>query len=363
MSTPTIIANRYQLGDRTGSGAMGDVYRATDTQTGATVAIKALKPELLARDPDMLARFIREGAALRDLNHPNIVRMLDAVEQDGNHYLIMEYVPGGDLHGLLNDTSGGLPIDRALSIALDLADALTRAHRLDIIHRDLKPANVLLAEDGTPRLADFGIAHFAGQESFTQAGAIVGTWAYLSPEACLGQPLDGRADIWSFGVLLFELLAGRRPFMAGSPSAILLSILNQPLPDLQEIRSDVSDDLNDLLYRMLEKNRDARIPSVRLVGAEIEALLKGIDSTPTPRPYARPDSVFATPTPDTDERRHNLPAQTTPFVGRQDELAELSRLLTASDSRLVSLLGPGGMGKSRLSMALLNEYTQQANLS
>src|SRR5512136_3128310 len=162
MNAAQLIANRFEIGDLEhdllGRGGMGAVYRATDTQTGELVAVKALDPEVVTRTPDLVQRFVREGEALRQLNHPNIVRMIAAVEEGGRHYLVMEYVPGGSLADLLA-TQGKLPARRVMEIGLDLADALTRAHRLGIVHRDIKPANVMLAADGTPRLADFGLAH------------------------------------------------------------------------------------------------------------------------------------------------------------------------------------------------------------
>lgn len=173
-----IIANRYQIEHELGTGGMGTVYRGVDIQLNQTVAIKQLKAEL-AR-PDLIERFQREGEALRDLNHPNIVKMLDMVEQDGLHYLVMEYVAGGDLQQLLK--VGPIPIERCVQLALDLSDALTRTHKLNIIHRDLKPANVLIAEDDTLRLTDFGVALIGEKERVTNADAIVGTIDYLPPE-------------------------------------------------------------------------------------------------------------------------------------------------------------------------------------
>ena len=346
MSPGWSVANRFVIADPErdllGRGGMGDVYRATDTHTGETVAIKALNPDVLVRDPDLLERFLREGEALRQLNHPNIVHMITACEKDGRHYLIMEYVGGGSLEVLLR-TQGRLPSARVIEIGLDLADALTRAHRLGIIHRDLKPANVLLAPDGTPRLADFGIAHVAAGPQLTQTGMLIGTVDYLSPEACQGEPLDERADIWAFGVLLFEMLSGRKPFTGGKLAATLTAILTQPVPDLAELVPGLPDGLVDLVYRMLEKDREQRIPSVRLVGAELDALLKG-------RTPARVESRFAPPTPAAHVRRHNLPTQATTFIGRQAELAELGRLLAAPDVRLVTVVGLGGMGKTRLAL-------------
>ncbi|MBN1565031.1 MAG: protein kinase [Anaerolineae bacterium] len=270
-----IIANRYRLGDMIGRGGMGDVYKGTDTHTTETVAIKRLHESIIADNPDIVDRFQREGEALRTLNHPNIVSILDTVEENGQHYLIMEYVSGGSLRDLIDEQSR-LPIEAVLNVALDLCDALTRAHRLHIIHRDIKPDNVLLAEDGTPRLTDFGVAHLGGRSRLTQTGSVIGTYAYLSPEACNGEELDERTDIWSFGVMLFEMLAGRVPFNEQTTAAVLTAILTKPAPDLRRLRDNIPDRLLDLIYRMLEKDRARRISSVRRVGAEIEEIIRSI---------------------------------------------------------------------------------------
>ena len=159
-----------ELLEEIGRGGMGEVYVATDTQSGETVAVKVLKPEVLEEDPTLLERFEREGQALRRLNHPNIVKMLSNLEENGQHYIIMEYVSGGSLHDAMKET-GQMPLERALEIVLDLADALTRAHRLKIIHRDIKPPNVLLTEDGTPKLTDFGVARLDDRSRMTEGSA------------------------------------------------------------------------------------------------------------------------------------------------------------------------------------------------
>ena len=358
MTATKLIANRFELHNLLGRGGMGDVYRATDTQTGETVAVKALNPEVLERDPSMLERFIREGDALRQLNHPNIVKMLTTFEENQRYYLVMEYVREGSLQDLLS-VNGPLPHERVIQIALDLADALTRAHRLGIIHRDLKPANVLLAEDGTPRLADFGIAHLSNVSSLTQTGIAIGSIDYLSPEACRGEAPDERTDIWSFGVLLFQLLSGQKPFKGDSMVSKLNAILNQKIPDLNQLAPDAPDALIDLVYRMLQKDSQQRIPSIRLVGAELEAILKGREPVTLSHPVSI-ESRFETPTPSLQKAKHNLPTQPTLFVGRQAELTELARLLNDPSTRLVTILGAGGMGKTRLSLeagkAQLDKY-------
>ncbi|MBN1485041.1 MAG: protein kinase [Chloroflexia bacterium] len=357
MSAKT-IAGRFVIRDPKedliGWGGMGRVYRGTDSRTGQPVAIKVLQAEVVANRPEVVARFVREGQSLRQLGHPNIVQMVAAVEEEGIHYLVMEYVDGGSLRDLL-ERQGALPLKRTLEIGLDLSDALTRAHRLGIIHRDLKPANVLLAEDGSPRLTDFGVAHVTGKPRLTQSGLLLGTADYLSPEACNGQPLDERADIWSFGVMLYEMLLGERPFQGDTLMAILSAILTQPVPDLARVvarkaLAPLPDALNDLIYRMLEKDPQQRLPSVRLVGAELEAIARQRTTTSSAS-IAPAVARFAPPTTTTRPGRHNLPAQPTPFVGRQSELAEIARLLADPGVRLLTILGAGGMGKTRLALA------------
>lgn len=275
MSERRIIAGRYEIVHELGEGGMGTVYLGIDRNSGQQVAIKSLKADVVKSNPEIVERFDREGEALRKLNHPNIVKMFGSVTDDGEHYLIMEYVSGGSLRELMLE--GPMPIHDVLEISLDLCDALTRAHRLKIIHRDLKPANVLIAADGTPRLTDFGIAHMGDAPGLTRTGAIMGTLAYISPEAVAGEELDVRADIWAFGVMLYEMLAGQRPFEADNTAALLSAIISKPPPDLLQFRDDVPISLMGLIIWMLEKDRNQRVGSVRMVGAQIEALLTGSD--------------------------------------------------------------------------------------
>jgi serine/threonine protein kinase len=277
MIEPYVIGERYRIEKRIGQGGIGDVYYGFDIETKAPVAVKALKPHVVAGDPDIVERFRREGEALRELDHPNIVKMLATIEEDGQHYIVMEYVGGGSLRDLL-DNEGRLPLERVLHIALDLSDALTRAHRLKIVHRDIKPANVLLAKDGTPRLTDFGAARLQDRTDLTEQGTVIGTIAYLSPEACKGQKLDARNDIWSFGVMLFEMLTGKRPFDEKETPSTIIAIVTKPLPDLVALMPDVPPNLVDLIYNMLEKNPNDRIPSMRQVGAELEAIIRNADT-------------------------------------------------------------------------------------
>ena len=223
-----MIAGRYADLAEIGQGGMGTVYRAIDSQTSQVVAIKQLKNEMAT--PDMIERFKREGEALRQLNHPNIVKFLDAFVEDEQYYLVLEYVVGGSLEDHIRNNAP-INVNKSLLIALELADALTRSHHLGILHRDIKPANVLLAEDNTPRLTDFGLAYrHQSDVSLTGEQEIMGTLPYMSPEALHGAQLDERADIWAFGVVLFEMLSGIRPFVGETATALMQQILLQPPP-------------------------------------------------------------------------------------------------------------------------------------
>ena len=372
------IAQRYTINneaqDLLGEGGMGQVFRAQDNQTGEQVAIKQLKTTLSADAPELVARFIREGEALRQLNHPNIVQMLTAVQENGQHYLVMEYISGGSIAEHLHLRQ--LPLRQLVNIALDVADALTRAHRLGIIHRDIKPANILLAEDGTVKLADFGVAHISnddGMTGITNPQALIGTLAYLSPEMCLNEPASVASDVWAFGVTLYEMVTGTRPFVGDAPAATLMAIMSQSVPDIAQLRPDAPEALQDLTYRMLAKNVSERIPSVRLVGAELEALAHQlVDKAPLAdqtqlyapatqvfpqrrQPIARP---FRSETPSPQSKLYALPAQATPFIGRVEPLRDL-RQLVQEDQRLITILGMGGMGKSRLSIELAQQLAPQ----
>jgi len=373
---PTIFDRfEFDTNNIIGQGGMGTVIRGVDTLTGVPVAVKRLKDDIVRSNRDIVLRFQREGEALRDLNHPNIVKMLAAGESEGSHYLIMEYVPGGSLREII-DEKGRMSIQRALYIALDLADALTRAHRLSILHRDIKPDNVLLAEDGTPRLTDFGVARIQRTENVTQDGVLVGTMAYLSPESLTGGTIDERHDIWAFGVMLYEMLAGQRPYPQEMVGALVSAITTSHVPDLEAERPELPIALVDLVYRMLEKDPNLRIRSVRMVGAELEAIIHGSD------PNIQPIGVFAdgdnrfigntttasisslnnpstTPNRPRRVRLINFPATSTAFVGREREIAELQALLADPQNHVVSLIGPGGTGKTRLSMAVAESVAER----
>jgi len=334
-----IVAARYLLQEQLGAGGMGVVYRALDTLNGETVAIKQIKHG--AADPDQVARFKREGDVLRELNHPNIIKLLDTFEYDGQHHLVMRYISGGNLSQRM--TQQPFTLEQIIHVGIDLADALTQAHKRNVIHRDLKPANILIDADNTVLLTDFGLAHMADSAGITSTGAIVGTIDYLPPEAFKEGPRDASGDIWSFGVILAEMLIGTNPFTRPTLLETIWAITSEPTPDLESAAPVEAVSLVDLIYRMLERDPAARIVSARHVGAALEDIAH--DSSRRIHTSAR----FNTPTSQLRWNvRNNLPQQITPLIGRDRELSDVSALLRGQ--RLVTIVAPGGMGKTHLAL-------------
>ncbi|MAU01843.1 MAG: hypothetical protein CL608_32300 [Anaerolineaceae bacterium] len=346
---PLSPADRYQIVEPLRAGGHAELFLGHDQLQDQPVVIKQIRPELINSPKEFVTRFKREAEALRQLDHPNIVTMLDIFEQDSKQTIVMEYMPGGSLRDLLEaDTL--LDTTRVLGIAQELADALSRAHHLGIIHRDLKPDNVLLAADGTPRLADFGVARLEREDArLTPTGSILGSPAYMSPEALTGEELDARADIWSFGMILYELLVGQRPFTGEHLTAIMISILNDPVPNIAEVLPDAPAGLAPLLQQMLVKERDGRLASMRQVSAELEAIRAGTWQ-PGIIAYATPQG----------RPRLALPTQATPFIGREEELHHIGQSLTENaDCRVLTIVGPGGSGKTRLALAAAERVQSQ----
>ncbi|MFN8607016.1 MAG: serine/threonine-protein kinase [Vulcanimicrobiota bacterium] len=268
MEHPSHLTERYAIHETLGRGGMGEVLRATHRASGKSVAIKALHFDL-APDPAMVERFLREGEALRRLSHPNIVKCRESFESDGRFYLVLDYVGGGSLRARIKQ--GPIEPQQALNWMLDIADALTRAHRLQIVHRDVKPDNILLSEEGYARLTDFGVAHLGNLwRPITQAGTTVGTVEYLSPEALQGLPASPDQDLWSFGVTLQEVLTGTPPFYGSGPGATILAILSQPP---QPLPDHFPAGWHELLARLLSRQPDQRYGSMREVALAMERLV------------------------------------------------------------------------------------------
>jgi eukaryotic-like serine/threonine-protein kinase len=257
--------SHYTISDRLGEGGMGVVYRAVDSRLNRTVALKVIASREVT-DPDRKRRFVREARAASALNHPNIVTIHEIDEADGVDFLVMELVTGQTLERLIPE--GGLPVARALAYGVAIAAALEAAHAAGIVHRDIKPANVMVTDSGQVKVLDFGIAKLldriadAGASTVavtaaTEVGVTIGTLRYMSPEQAQGQPVDTRSDVFSFGAVLYEMLAGRPAFAGDNTLATLAALLGEPAP-LETRRRDVPADLAELVRRCLAKDRAAR---------------------------------------------------------------------------------------------------------
>lgn len=242
----------YQIVEEIGRGGMGTVYRAYQASLNRWVALKVLA-QSLSQDEEFFKRFKQEALATAALDHPNIVHVYDAGEEQGMHYIAMEYIGGGNLSARLKERGPMSPVE-AVSIAAQIAMALDFAHRNKIVHRDVKPSNILLDTEGRAVLSDLGIAHALEGTRLTQTGATMGTPEYMSPEQAQGKPLDGRADLYSLGVVLFEMLTGRVPFQADSPLATMYKQIHEPVPDLRKLNSKISGKLAAVLKRVLAKD-------------------------------------------------------------------------------------------------------------
>ncbi len=266
---------RYRIERFLGAGAMGEVYLAQDPHIERSLAIKTVR--LVGRPQeidDRKKRLLREAKAAGRLLHPNIVTLFDTGEADDVLYLAFEYVEGMDLSARV--TSGSLPplsLREVLRIIAECAEALDYAHRQGIVHRDIKPSNILLDKAGHVKVADFGIAKMVGQSTeLTVAGSVMGSPQYLSPEQIRGEELDGRSDVFSLGVVLFELLSGRRPFDGETITTLVYQILHKEPPRVSELRGGIPPRLEALLAHMLAKDRDERLATAGLVAEEIKAI-------------------------------------------------------------------------------------------
>ena len=281
-----VLDGRYELVRPLGAGGMGEVYRAHDSRLGRDVAIKLL-PQTLASSADRLARFEREAKTVAGLNHPNIVTLHTIEEAAGVRFLVMEVVEGRDLSTLIEP--GGLSFAQLLDLAIPLADALAAAHERRVVHRDLKPSNVMLTRDGRIKVLDFGLAKLMEDESaldetrtipessITGIGKAMGTIPYMAPEQIRGKPVDSRADLFAFGIMVYELASGQRPFTGGSSADITSSILRDVPPPLAGVRSDLPGDLGRIVERCMEKNPRERFQTALDVANELRGLKRAID--------------------------------------------------------------------------------------
>jgi len=278
------IGGRYRLEEQLGAGAMAEVWLAVDTQLGRHVALKLLRADA---DP---ARFEREAHAVASLSHPNICRLYDYGSEGGRPFMVFEHMPGGTLEERLG-TGEPLSDSETQAIASEVAAGLAHAHDRGLIHRDLKPANILFDEEGRAKISDFGIARMAGVDTLTEAGTLIGTAAYMSPEQASGEPASPASDVYSFGVILYRMLAGRLPFETASPVDLLRRQLYEAPPAMHALRPDAPMVLAAVAEDSLAKSPSERPPDGRaLVGLLAGALPLTAGDAPTqviPRPGSR----------------------------------------------------------------------------
>ena len=261
--------SHYKILEKLGSGSMGDVYKAEDTKLQRTVALKFLSSELV-RDDEARQRFINEARAASALDHPNIGTIYEIEEDDGHFFIAMAYYDGGNIKDKIESSASGLDVEEALDITCQIAQGLTRAHSKEIVHRDIKPANILMSEDGQAKIIDFGLAKLKGHTMITKTGTTMGTVAYMSPEQARGADADNRSDIWSLGVMLYEMLAGERPFKGEHEQAIMYLIINEEPEFITKVRKDVPLKLEKILEKAMAKNPDKRYQTMEEMLNDLE---------------------------------------------------------------------------------------------
>lgn len=267
----TTLNGRYRLQARIGSGGMSTVYRALDETLERQVAVKLMNREV-ATDSDQLERFRREARAVAQLSHPHIVGVIDAGEDESRPYIVFEYVEGETLKERIRRL-GRLPIPEAVAYAIEIARALGAAHARHIVHRDVKPQNVLIDEEGSAKVTDFGIARTLDEEGLTADGRVLGTTDYVSPEQALGQHVTGQSDLYSLGVVLFEMLTGEVPFKGETQVAVAMKHVREALPDVQSERPEVSAALAAVVDNATAKRREDRYANDAELIADLEDVL------------------------------------------------------------------------------------------
>jgi predicted ATPase len=341
----------YEIVAALGAGGMGEVYRARDTRLERSVAIKIL-PAAFSADSERLHRFEREARLASALNHPNIVTVYELGQDGSTHYIAMELIEGKTLSELL--AAGSLPIRKVIEIAAQVAEGLAKAHEAGIAHRDLKPGNLMVSHDGFVKILDFGLAKLASPMEEvhetrdltawqTQPGQFLGTLQYMSPEqASAGQP-DYRSDQFSFGLVLYEMVTGKRPFKRSTAAETLVAILREQIEPIGVQNPDTPAPLCWAIERCLAKEPDKRYVSTRDLARELAAIRDRFSEKPVKQVENRPA---------------NIPVQRTRFVGREKEIDAAKELLLRPDVRLVTITGPGGIGKTRLAVEVASGLVQ-----
>jgi eukaryotic-like serine/threonine-protein kinase len=348
--------SHYEITDILGEGGMGVVYKAIDVETERTVALKVLSRRSLA-DDEVRRRFMREANAGANLDHPGIVKIYDFGEEEGEHYLSMEYVEGQTLRHLVKDTP--LPPEQAVDICIAVAKALAAAHKAGVIHRDIKNENIMLTPAGDVKVMDFGLAKLQNASLLTQEGGLLGTVAYMSPQQAAGETVDHRSDIFSLGVVLYELLTGRLPFGADYEMAVIYSILNEDPISVKDLNPVLPEALDQVVVKALRKEPNNRYQSGDEFATDLkkikDILKEGADSE-----VAELDLIAAV-----DKRKREIRGFLAKLIGRDKEFETLKKLLVLtgeSEGQTALIAGEAGIGKSRL-VGELEKYARNKKIT
>jgi serine/threonine protein kinase/Tfp pilus assembly protein PilF len=282
----TVFASRYEIIEELGKGGMGRVYRVEDKKIKEEVALKLIRPEV-ASDKKTIERFSNELKMARKIAHRNVCRMYDLGEEKGIHYITMEYIPGEDLKRLIKKV-GQFNAGKTIFMARQVCEGLAEAHRFGVVHRDLKPQNIMIDEDGNARIMDFGIARTVKGKGITGAGVMIGTPEYMSPEQAEVKEVDQRSDIYSLGVILYEMVTGRVPFEGETPLGIAMKHKSEIPPDPRQINAQLTEDLSLVIMRCLEKDKEKRYQSAAEVNSELLNIEKGMPTTERIAPKKKP---------------------------------------------------------------------------
>jgi predicted ATPase/tRNA A-37 threonylcarbamoyl transferase component Bud32 len=367
MATPDskigrVLNNRYRIVELLGRGGMAEVYKAYHESLNRFVAVKFIHP-LFASDTAFEERFRQEARRVAALRHPHIVQVHDFDSEDGEPYMVMEWIDGPTLADELHRLAAAdqrMALPDVLRLARHIGHALHYAHEQGLLHRDVKPSNIMLNQDGRAVLADFGLAKLLSTAHLTNSGGTSGTPAYMAPELAQGRPGDARADLYSFAVVLYQLLTGQLPFTADSPVALIFMHINQVPPRLLDLNPELPPALEWTILKALAKQPADRPASI----ADFLSQLDPLDSTGKVIP-ATTSAEFPRVPPSSPEfpsstTPSNLPPQVTSFIGRESDVAAILDLLNRPDARLITLTGPGGMGKTRLSLRVATELLNQS---
>jgi len=286
LTTGSTFAGRYQIIEELGKGGMGKVYKVLDTRINEKIALKLLKPEI-AMDKRTIERFSNELKFARKVRHENVCQMYDLGEEKGTHFITMEFVPGEDLKSMIR-MSGQLGLGTTINIAKQVCEGLASAHKMGVVHRDLKPQNIMIDKEGNARIMDFGIARSITGKGITGAGVMIGTPEYMSPEQVEGKDVDQRSDIYSLGVILYEMVTGRVPFEGDTPFTIGVKQKSEEPRNPTELNSQLPEDLSRLILKCMEKQKEKRYQSAGEVRSEIENIEKGIPTTEIEIPKRKP---------------------------------------------------------------------------